>query len=100
MKTYREIADEYDVRLKDVQAASAMVEKIAIPYQVIRDDPDTGCQYTDVNHHIVWFVNSDAGVYSHAMDRLELAAYSTGDTRWEAVENAIAKGYRADQHNW
>ncbi|KAA8828684.1 hypothetical protein [Bifidobacterium tissieri] len=98
MKTQQEIAEEYGVMLKDVQSAYRSAEKIEIPRQVI--DHSGGCDIATVEFTRMWFINSDDGFsYGDKQDRFN-RAYAIGGTRWEAAENAIATGYRADRNNF
>ncbi|PLS29944.1 hypothetical protein Uis1B_2212 [Bifidobacterium margollesii] len=99
MRTWHDIAKEHHVPIQDVMAAARAVEKIEIPHSVIERD-ENGIGFSTVEYTRCWFVNSDSGAgYGHASDRLG-RAYARGDTRWQAVENAIARGFRADRSNW
>lgn len=83
MKGYRDIARDSGTAVEDVRAAMDMAERLDMDFYRER-----------------WFVNSDNGAaFGQAEQRYE-RAFATGRTRTEAVENALATGYRAARSNW
>lgn len=83
MKGYRDIARDSGTTVEDVRAAMDKAERLDMDF-----------------YREPWFVNSDNGVaYGLAGDRYQ-RAFATGRTRTEAVENALAAGYRAARSNW
>lgn len=83
MKGYKDIAQDTDTAVEDVRAAMNMAERLDMDFYRER-----------------WFVNSDNGAAFGQAEQRYQRAFATGRTKVEAVENALAAGYRAARSNW